>query len=56
MKVKYDHKIYTIEEASGETIRIKNKDSEFCILKDEVTPYDKEAKEIWQVGTTANTK
>lgn len=33
MKCKYDGKTYEIVEEAGETIRIKNDEEEFCILK-----------------------
>ena len=36
MKCKYENKTYEVVEVAGETLRIKSKDQEFCIHKDNV--------------------
>ena len=45
-RCKYDGKAYVIEERAGQTIRISNGKEMFCILKDNVEPTNKEAREL----------
>ena len=45
-KCKYNGECYVIKEKAGDTIRIANDNTEFCILASDVTPTNREGREL----------